>query len=181
MEHVYHYSDTVRLPWILDAGELRPTNNPMSGYPTPDFLWATTSDKGSPTATLANRKELYKAGIMLVVRFTLDTEDFSGWPALAIDHPDWTALHISILNRTGAEMGDDPRTWRCRIGALDKSRWVAIHLRSYSNPRWFELPAETVVRKNKDIREVEIPDLGNFASQRFKNAANQTAYLIKRR
>ena len=180
MEHVYHYTDTVRLPWILHSGELRPTNNPNNNYPNPDFLWASTSDKGCLTAALINQKDLYKAGIIHVVRFTLDAADFSNWPDLAVDHPDWTALHISVLNKTGVDLGDDPRTWRCRIGALDKSRWVAIHIRSYRNSQWIELPAETIVRKNGDTREVEIPGYDSFASRQFKNKDGITAYQIRR-
>ncbi len=31
--HVYHYTDTGRLPWILQSGELRPGRNKIAGYP----------------------------------------------------------------------------------------------------------------------------------------------------
>ncbi len=179
MEYVYHYSDTVRLPWILDAGKLRPTDNPMNGYPNPDFLWASTRENGCPSAAFANRKELYKDGIINVVRFTLAAVDFKEWPDLAIDHPDWTAMHISVLNKSGIEMGDDPRTWRCRIGPLDRSRWIAVHLRSYRNPRWIELPAKTVTRKDGNITKVEIGS-NSFASRQFKNAEGITSYQIQK-
>jgi hypothetical protein len=180
MEYVYHYSDTARLPWILDAGELRPTSNSMSAYPDPDFLWASTRENGCASATLSNKKELYKNGIVDVVRFTLAAVDFKDWPDLAIDHPDWNALHIAALNKSGVEMGDDPRTWRCRIGSLKRCRWIAIHLRSYQYPRWIELPAKTVTRKDGNIRRAEMPGLGSFASQQFKNAAGIISYNIIR-
>jgi hypothetical protein len=185
MEYAYHYSDTVRLPWILHSGELRPTYNPSGRdwtikYPSLDFLWASTSDQGCPTAALVNKKELYKAGVIHKVRFTLASEDFSNWPDLAVTHPDWSAIHIATLNKTGAELGDDPRTWRCRIDALDKSHWVAVHLRTYRNSRWVELPTETVVHESADIRVVDIPGIGTFASRQFKNESGTTAYQIKR-
>jgi hypothetical protein len=180
MEYVYHYSDTVRFPWIMDSGELRPTDSPYNGYPNPDFLWATTNDKGCPSATLINRKELYKAGIMHVVRFTLSAEDFQGWPQLAIDHPDWTALHISILNKTGVDLGDDPRTWRCRIGTLRGDRWVAVHARSYRDNRWVELPRDLPIDKQGDVREINIPQFGRFVSRKFKQPDGKTAYQVRR-
>jgi hypothetical protein len=38
---LYHYSDTARLPWILDTGDLRVGRNKIGNFPDPDFLWAT--------------------------------------------------------------------------------------------------------------------------------------------
>ncbi len=180
MEYVYHFSDTARLPWILGSGELRPTDRTHNNFPNPDFLWASIADQGCPTAALVNRKELYKSGVIYMVRFTLNAEDFSNWPDLAVTHPDWTAIHIAALNKSGAELGDDPRTWRCRIGPLAKDRWISVHLRSYQNPRWIELPADTATHQSGDIRVVDIPGLGTFASRQFKNEKGITSYQIKR-
>lgn len=179
MEHVYHFTDTVRLPWIISSGILRPTDNPHNGYPNPDFLWATTNHRGSPTATLVNNKELYKMGIIQCVRFTLDALDFQGWPQAALDHPDWTALHIATLNKTGVEMGDDPRTWRCRNGTLRRELWLAIHVRSYRDNRWVEIPCEIPTTGTGDVREISIPVFGKFTSRQFKQPDGKTAYTLR--
>jgi hypothetical protein len=73
MNIVYHYTSIARLPWILESGELRPGRNKIGGFPDPDFLWATTSDKGSRTASLEGLRDA------AVIRFTLDAADFEEW------------------------------------------------------------------------------------------------------
>ena len=45
---LYHFTDTVRLPWIVDADGLRLYRNQIGGLPSPDFLWATTSSQVEP-------------------------------------------------------------------------------------------------------------------------------------
>ena len=37
---LFHFTDTVRLPWIVRAGGLRPGRNKVGSYPTPEFIWA---------------------------------------------------------------------------------------------------------------------------------------------
>ena len=44
---VYHYTDTLRLPWIILADALQPGRNKTSELPF-DFVWATTSERGQP-------------------------------------------------------------------------------------------------------------------------------------
>jgi hypothetical protein len=51
MQRVYHFTDSAHLPWILSDGELRAGANKIGGYPAPEFVWATTEDRGSRTAT----------------------------------------------------------------------------------------------------------------------------------
>jgi hypothetical protein len=52
VNRVYHFTSIFRLPWILASAELQPGRNKIGGLPDPDFLWATTSDKGSRSASL---------------------------------------------------------------------------------------------------------------------------------
>jgi hypothetical protein len=43
---VYHHTEIARLPWILDAGALRPGRCTVGNYPDPDFLWGTVCAAG---------------------------------------------------------------------------------------------------------------------------------------
>jgi hypothetical protein len=80
-EAVYHFTDTMALPWIISSGELRPG---AKRYYTPTrLLWATTCDKGEKTATCGVadeelecvEEECVNVGILLV-RFKLAGDDF---------------------------------------------------------------------------------------------------------
>lgn len=140
---VYHFTDTGRLPWILHRGSLNPGRNRIGGFPDPDFLWATTSPLGDRTASGAARG--YREGLVRLVRFTLEAVDFTPWPAAVRDYPDWTPEHVARLEAF-ARGKSRPEDWRCRVEPLPRSRWVAIHTRSYSAPAWVPLsidaPAE---------------------------------------
>jgi hypothetical protein len=48
---LYHFTNTARLLWIVGAKELRPNCNQIGGFPSPDFLWATTRSQGDRTAS----------------------------------------------------------------------------------------------------------------------------------
>ena len=50
-EVVYHFTNSARLPWIIETCELRPGLNRVGDYPNPDFLWATTNQLGDNTAS----------------------------------------------------------------------------------------------------------------------------------
>src|SRR5258707_5551922 len=112
---LYHFTDTVRLPWILRSGILRPGRNSIAGFPDPDFLWGTTEAAGDRSASSAtgDSDRSYRAGATRQVRFTLHGEDFQKWPDITRDHPAWPAEQISGLERVAGQ--SSPTAWRCRF------------------------------------------------------------------
>jgi hypothetical protein len=69
--HVYHFTDTARLPWIIETGELQLGSNRIGDFPA-DLLWATTnseSDLTSSVAALLARKT-YQQHVTQLVRIT---------------------------------------------------------------------------------------------------------------
>jgi hypothetical protein len=104
---VYHFTNTVRLPWIILSGELRPSNNRIGGAP-PDFLWATTSDSGDRTSSsfLGNDKRVYRAGLVQIIRFTLDGADIAPWRETVAANPEWTSDFVVGLERAAVADGE---------------------------------------------------------------------------
>jgi hypothetical protein len=92
---VYHYTDTARLPWILNSGLLMPGRNQIGGYPDPDFLWATTSPDGDGSASAS--REAFRSGLTQMVRFVLHTDDFEPWPTIVERSPQWTPDIVAQL------------------------------------------------------------------------------------
>ena len=135
---VYHFTDTVRLPWILQAGELRPSANRIGGYPNPDFLWATTSKLGSRKAA-GSEPKAYRAGVTQLVRFALHVADFEPWREIVQRYPTWTLAHIERLEKTG---GEPPILWYCRVVPLPRSHWVEIATKAYTSSTWRPLPPD---------------------------------------
>ena len=149
---VYHFTDTARLPWILDSGELRLSGAAQAGgYPGPDFLWATTNKNGSRTAAaLCPNSGLggntpcnlgYKTGKVWLVRFTLDAADFEPWPEVTKRFPAWTP--DTIKRHDTMHHGDNPAEWRTCCEPLGQSRWLAIDARTYLDPVWRQVDLDT--------------------------------------
>jgi hypothetical protein len=69
--HVYHFTDTIRLPWIIETGELRPDSNRIGGFPA-DFLWTTSNDKNDLTSSAAapSARRAYREHVTQLVRVT---------------------------------------------------------------------------------------------------------------
>src|SRR5262245_7429709 len=112
---VYHFTDTARLLFILHDGALRPGRNTLGGYPSPEFVWATTDDRGEPSA--AGQSHADRAGRTRLVRFTLRATDFEPWPDITASYPAWTPEQIARLERS-APRGSDPSRWQCRVAPL---------------------------------------------------------------
>ncbi|HEX9231343.1 MAG TPA: hypothetical protein VF869_05515 [Jatrophihabitantaceae bacterium] len=129
---VYHFTDTARLPWILTAGELRPGRNRVGGFPSPDFLWATTDERGDRTSALS--RQGLRRGMVRAVRFTLAAEDFEPWPQAHTRFPQWTPDQVARLERLVREQGVSPLCWRCRVDSLAANRWLKIETRTYTTP-----------------------------------------------
>lgn len=165
MTHVYHFTDAVHLPWILQSGKLTKGGSTMGDYPKHDFLWATTDTRGARSATLAAAREHYKKGSILLVRVTLHAEDFKPWREAMADTPEWTPELIARLARTGREMGDNPDNWVCHEGDLPRSRWVAIHARSYRNPSLIDIPLDANIVRDGEFLGVTIEGRTLFSRQ----------------
>jgi hypothetical protein len=129
---VYHFTDTARLPWILQSGELQPSANRLNGYPV-DFLWATTDKRGSRSASVYIQNEQYRRGIVRMVRFALHAADFEPWRDIVQRFPAWTPAHIEMLERVAK---DSPATWRCRVAPLTHHHWIEIASKTYTDNVW---------------------------------------------
>lgn len=149
---VYHYSDTARLPWILQDRELRPGRNSLGGFPDPDFLWATTMPIPDATASAGGTAALaaLKDGRTRTVRFTLRASDFQGWPEITTSLPAWTPSEVRRLEK--AARTTSPRHWRCRVDALPCKAWVAVETRGFRDREWSPVDPD-----------VELIDLGDGA------------------
>lgn len=141
---VYHFTDTVRLPWIIQTGELRPDPHRLGGFPS-DFLWATLNAAGDRTsaAQSGEAKGLYREGLMQIIRITLSGEHFVGWREAINASPDWTADHVAMLERAAVTMGETgTENWRVHLGPLPISTALAIDAKSYAGGRWVPIPTD---------------------------------------
>jgi hypothetical protein len=145
MRNVYHFTDSARLPFILHDGELRPGLNRTGNYPS-DFVWATTSDKGSRTASGtggASSREAYRKGMTRLVRFTFPADAFIRWQDILADHPEWTDADRKRLERSARDLGDhEIASWHCRSEPLPLSEAIRIETRTYTG-RWEEFSVPT--------------------------------------
>lgn len=137
MNAVYHYTDTGRLPWILQDGVLRPGRNTLGGFPDPDFLWATTIPIPDGTASSGGTAALaaLRRGDTRAVRFTLRADDFLPWPDIVKDFPAWTPAEVKRLERA-ARGRSSPSSWRCRAEPLPASHWISVETRGWADSTW---------------------------------------------
>jgi hypothetical protein len=156
VNRVYHFTDTVRLPWIVASGELRPGRNQLGNYPDPDFLWATTNSQGDRTASAFRT---YRNGTSALVRLTLPEEDFEPWPGIAARYPQWTPEQITRLEARARKLGEtDFWRWCARVEPLPLFRILSAEAKTYTG-RW--QPIELVCLTNhRDprVRGVHILD-----------------------
>src|SRR5467141_1366758 len=132
MNNVYHFTDFARLPWIIESDDLRPGRNKIGDFPDPDFLWATTNNRGSRTASAWQQTALEWE--LPLVRLTLDATDFEAWRVVVARYPAWTPDQIRRLEVSGLQIKDDPRTWRCRVEPLPLSRVARFEARTRNTP-----------------------------------------------
>jgi hypothetical protein len=140
---VYHFTDTIRLPWIIETGELRPSSNRIGGFPQ-DPLWATTSDNGDKTSAVFGKgaRDVWRKGFSQLIRFTLDSDDFSEWKDVVGRDPDWTSDHVARLVLSAKALGEpDTSKWRARREPLLLNRVLAVHAKSYSGSGWKPIEA----------------------------------------
>ncbi len=131
----------MRLPHILTSGKLRPSDNNIGGFPSPDFLWATASASGDATSS---SYEPYRRGQVILVRIALSEESFIRWSAAPSLFPQWTNDHVERLEGVARECGVDPSNWFCRATPLPEGEWIGIETRTYTSP-WRPLKTKEVV------------------------------------
>ena len=134
---LYHFSDTVRLPWIMEAGELRPSQNRIGGFPV-DFLWATSDARGDRTSSAAGAdvRDLWRSANVQLIRFTLDTADFDDWEETG-RRLGRTEQQISVLKISAVNLGEpDASKWRCRHRPLGVRNALQVEAKSYVSGRW---------------------------------------------
>jgi hypothetical protein len=176
-KQVYHFTDTLRLPWILQSGALKPGRNNIAGFPVPDFLWATTDARGdrSATSAIGGSDDAYRAGVTRQVRFTLHGEDFQKWPDITRDYPAWTSEQVARLELAAKS---SPAAWRCRAEPLSEARWLGIETRSYFAPTWKPLQNRKVFSLSNDTLGIMIEDKLYCSRECKDEAGNPTGYII---
>ncbi|WEZ84625.1 hypothetical protein P6U16_08655 [Rhizobium sp. 32-5/1] len=127
----YHYTSSWHLPWILASGALVQSQQRIADFPSPDFVWATTSPRGDITATV---RDGYRLGIVKLVRLTFEETEFFPWAEVQGRYPEWTSQHVAALER--AAQPQDIRGWLCRASDLPVSLAKAIDVRTYTNNTW---------------------------------------------
>jgi hypothetical protein len=143
VEMIYHFTDTMRLPWIIETGELRVGLNRVSKLPF-EFLWATTNPNGdrSCSAQGAMARETYRLGRMCLVRFTLPGDSFLNWSNVPRLYPEWTADQIARTQKAAVENGEAGfNNWRVRMEPLQISQALAVEAKSYTSGRWVPIDA----------------------------------------
>ncbi|RYC29295.1 hypothetical protein D3273_24605 [Lichenibacterium minor] len=146
--NLFHFSDTSRLPWIMSSGELRPGGNKAGGFPSPEFVWATTNLLGDASASVAGG-DPYITGKVRHVRFTFDSALFTPWSEIPDHYPQWTPDQVRRLE-SYTEGASDPKTWWCSPRPIQREDWSTIHSRSYRDNRWQVLSPTSEIARMAD-------------------------------
>jgi hypothetical protein len=151
--NVYHFTNTVHLPWIFASGELRPGRNKLGRAPV-ECIWATGSSVGDLTCSAMCRRhvgfnianpayEAFRQGEQLLVRFTLKAADFFPWKIIRQKFVEWTEAEIERYENAAREWKQPTDEWYCRAAPLPLDQVVAIDTRSYRNKQWKPLHTRT--------------------------------------
>ena len=158
---VFHFTDTINLPWILASGELRPCWIVDAGIGRNRFLWGTTNPLGDYTSGAQSRihgsmEREWQAGVFHLVRFTLAADEFFTWSEI-VRASNWTPEEVATLiesdHRLYGEYGH--KRWRLRQDPVPLSRVLKVETTSYDDAeteRWWPLNigARGVLLRPKD-------------------------------
>jgi hypothetical protein len=137
MRAVYHFTDTARLPWILQSGELRPGLTRPEGWPA-DFLWATKRSELDGTSSAWTAVQSFDARAAIrAVRITLPAGAFLQWSQVR-RFPEWERRHIDTLERH-AKGKSRPADWMIRAEPLAVSEWLLVETRGAQDNQWSRL------------------------------------------
>jgi hypothetical protein len=180
---VYHYTDTVYLPWILANGELQPSVTDLFPDVTPlRYLWGTTNPLGDYTTRPLRQihqgglEEEWQAGVFDLVRFTLPANAFLSFSEI-LQFSDWTPEQAAALveydRRAYGETGHD--MWRCRQDPLRLADVLKVETTSFGDAeteRWRPLdirrPERLLIRSRKPNRLGVRIGRRRFHSNRFE-------------
>ena len=181
---VYHFTSTIHLPWILDAGELQPGVTGMFFEDaTPlRYLWGTVNPEGDYTARPLRQihqdglEEEWQAGVFHLIRFTLPANAFLSFNEMIREFSDWSPAHAAALveydRQVYGETGHD--MWRCRHDPLRLADVLKAETTSFADAeteRWHPLdirqPERLLVRSRKPNRLGVRIGRRRFHSDRF--------------
>jgi hypothetical protein len=128
MRHVYHYTCSAQLPFIIVSGELRLEGEIFAGCPA--YLWATANPNDEPTASghSPDWEDTFREGSIARVRLTLDADHFKPWPQVRAKGKNtrWKGF-FEGLDTCGREAGSNPDDWWCRRQPLPLRKVIAAH------------------------------------------------------
>jgi hypothetical protein len=154
---VYHFTDTLALPWIVESGALRPHAKLLVGIGRTDaFVWATTNPAGDKTARAvrvaawAEAEEAWKQDRFRLVRLTLPAKSFRHW-AEVVRKEGWTPGQLAELAdddyKHGCEVGYQDR-WRVRSTRLPLANVLKAEAKTFAGPwRRIELGRDQVIHQ----------------------------------
>jgi hypothetical protein len=133
---VYHFTSTLQLPWIVEAGEVRPYPKTLIGIGHITALWGTTKEAGDKTAgavmTAKKQKLAWQENLFQLVRFTLPKEYFFTWNEV-VSMSDWTPEQVAALVESDRKrFGEDGHAqWRLRHDPLRLADVVKVEAKAY--------------------------------------------------
>lgn len=172
--HVYHFTDTARLPWIISSGELRPSTNRRNGFPL-DLLWATTNPAGDKTASASYAKQLHKDGVIQLVRFTLNADSFAPWREVVLGLPGWTEQHAADLEKAAKAAGQDTSPWRCRVAPVRDYDWIVVDAKRH-NEGWRRIDPTQAYCMGSGLRRGFVIDGYAYIATQERDAAGNVSY-----
>jgi hypothetical protein len=147
MAHVFHFTDSTHLPWIVASGELRPS---VAAEASNHFIWATTDPDYESTARSSKdpcMPEWLEHGHALTVRFTLTDTGFIQWNR-SKSKRSWEAEYIAKKKKQGIKRAWARREhtqwfeqlgahkWRIRREPIPLADVLRIDVRAYAGERW---------------------------------------------
>jgi hypothetical protein len=139
VRNLYHFTDSMHLPRILRAVELRPATYVDAMAGARDFVHATSNQHGEKTAatTMSDPDgKFYCRRSYAKVRFTLDAADFEQWLSVVSRYPEWTPKMIKELQDRGHANGSSPYSWYARAEPLPLDKVVAVHTMGHPDNDW---------------------------------------------
>ena len=180
-DRVYHFSSTLALPWIIAAGELRPST---FGGPTDNYIWATSYPEGERTAAASHLGDWWEFGQAEIVRFTLNAADFIPWDEIK-KTPLWVGADPEMLElrekcaRDGCREHDVSK-WHLRRELLPLTSVLSVDTRSQRG-RWRRIRA---TRKQCIKTPEDFPIMGfnidgfEYYSKRLQDGDGEFYYTV---
>ena len=191
MKKVYHFSSSMCLPWIIEAGELRPHREHDVGIGITKHLWCTSDPQGDLTASPFRRihsppfgdERVWRSGRFFLVRFTLSPRDVMTWEEVK-QKSKWTSAQVAELmeddrKRFGVVGHDDK--WFLRRKPLPLSRVLRTEITSYLTQRWSPIelsPAMVVNTDDPTIKGIRIGNSIYYAKRSYAAKRSRLRYEI---